>query len=107
MVTGFAALSWLTNQQVLLLVAILTGLASLVSPGMAKWIARIWLAFAALLGRVVPGMILLVVFFVLLLPLALLARMGGKDPLLLKKPTNTAFRNREKSFLPGDFEKTW
>lgn len=106
-VTGLATLSWFANQQVLLLTAILIGVASLVSPFVAQGIARVWLAFAALLGRVVPGMLLLVIFFALLFPIALLARMGGKDPLLLKKPVGTAFRDCKKSFLPGDFEKTW
>lgn len=107
LVTGFAALAWFTGRSWLLAVAVLTGLSALLSPALARGIARLWLSLAALLGRVAPVVLLTAVFFLILLPLALLARLGGRDLLLLRKPANTAFRDREKEITPEDFEKTW
>lgn len=106
-VTGFTALSWYTGRHWMMAVAVLVGLSALLFPAVADRIARVWTVLAEVLGRVVPVLLLSLLFFLLLLPLALLSRWGGKDPLLLKKPAGSAFKDRNKSFTPADFHKPW
>ncbi|MBK8558143.1 MAG: hypothetical protein IPL65_21480 [Lewinellaceae bacterium] len=106
-VTSFVALSWYTGQHWLLGAAVLIGLAALFSRQLADLMASVWMGLAEMLGRIVPRLLLTLIYFLLLLPLALLSRVGGKDQLLLKKPTKTAFKDRNKTFDPSDFYKTW
>jgi hypothetical protein len=88
------------------LALLLTGL--FIKPA-ARNISRIWLNFAELLGAVNCKIILSLVFFLFLTPLAFLYRLFTKNPLQLKNTSETKslYREREHRFNPADFEKMW
>jgi hypothetical protein len=94
--------SWLSYVALGLLV---TGL--FVKP-LAHWISVGWLAFAEVLGKGVSFVLLSVVFWVVVTPVAALSRSAGKTPAHLR-PTpasGTSFYTvREHTFGPDDFEK--
>jgi hypothetical protein len=68
-----------------------------------------WLGFSLILSRFNSRVILTLVFFFFLTPLALLYRLFARNPLMLKKDekASTYFQSRNRSFVRGDFEKMW
>jgi hypothetical protein len=92
---------WLT-------VGLVLTLATLLSPWLARMVAWGWTSLAKVLGMIVSRVLLSVVFFVLVTPVALFRQMTGRDTLQLKPPTTgTAFTIRGHRFTPKDLEKPW
>ncbi len=53
-------------------------------PPVGKWIYRIWFLLTGVIGFVVSNLILLICFYLVITPLALIRRMAGGRPLPLK-----------------------
>lgn len=105
---GFVVINLLTNEKWALYVAAGTGLAGLLFPGLREWIHILWYRLAHLLGLVVPNILLSIVFFFILFPLALLSRFFGEgDPLKLKNKKASFFKENVRTFKPGDLENPW
>ncbi|MEL6653997.1 MAG: SxtJ family membrane protein, partial [Bacteroidota bacterium] len=62
------------------------GSLSLLSPQLARLIHIVWMKLAEVLGYVNSRILLGLIFFLLLSPIALLRRIFHKDPLQLKRP---------------------
>lgn len=92
--------TWLT-------VAIVLVLTTLMSPWLAGWIAFGWTKLAELIGSVVSRVLLALVFFLVLTPMALFRRAIGSDPLSLKKPKNSTWVGRDHTFTASDLDKPW
>lgn len=96
------------HKDVLFYVAIALAVVGAFSLLVTKWIDFVWMKLAWLLGAIVPRIILSVVFYLLLTPLALLSRVfGDKDPLLLKRRADSLFKVREGEMQRSSFEKPW
>lgn len=70
--------------------------------------AIFWFGFANMLGTIVSKILLSVVFFIIVLPIALLRRLLGKDSLLLKKfkkSNESVMKTRNQTFVAADLEK--
>lgn len=82
----------------------------MIIPQIYYHLAFIWFGFAHLLGTIVSKVLLFVVFSFIVLPVALIRRLFGKDTLLLKNwNTNaaTVFRTRNHLFSSSDIEKPY
>ena len=53
-------------------------------PRILKWVYLAWMAVAVVLGFVVSNVLLTLFFFLVMLPIGLIARLAGKDFLSLK-----------------------
>jgi hypothetical protein len=87
---------------------VVLALVALVRPALVRPIAEAWAALGHVLGRVTTPILLVVVFVVVVLPLGLLLRLLGKDPMRLRRDASakTYWIERErKSFEPRDFER--
>lgn len=63
---------------------------------------------AEAMGFVMSKIILSVLFFLVLVPVALLARLKRKDPLMLKKRTKGSyFIERNHTYTPDDLSRAW
>lgn len=76
-------------------------------PSLLAWPARAWFGLSHLLSLVVSKIVLGVLFFVIVLPVALVRKAMGKDPMRLKqwrdgKPS--AFVVREHLFVGEDLD---
>ena len=92
---------WLT-------VGIVLTLATLLSPWLARMVAWGWTSLAKVLGMVVSRVLLGLMFFLVVTPMALFRRITGRDTLQLRPPTTgTAFTTRAHRFTPKDLEKPW
>jgi hypothetical protein len=65
--------------------ALIVLLINMVRPQVYKPLAKWWFALSNLLSRIVPRILLGVLFYVMVTPVGLLRRVLGKDPLQLKK----------------------
>jgi multisubunit Na+/H+ antiporter MnhG subunit len=66
-------------------VAVLVAVVTLVSPKLLAPFNRAWFTLGQLMGRVVSPIVLGVIFFLILTPVALIARVLGRDELRLKR----------------------
>lgn len=95
--------------QGLLIAALVIGVLGVFSNFIAEKIAWVWLKFAEILGRVNSTILLSLIFFIFLTPIALLMRIFKKgDALKLKKPTTaSAYDERNHTYVKKDLENTW
>lgn len=105
---GFLIVFTATQSKWALTTAIVIGIAGVLSDFMASKIEWVWMQLATVLSKIVPNILLSVVFYVFLFPIALLSRLFcPKDPLLLKNPEKTVFRQHNKEFTKTSFEVPW
>ena len=79
-------------------------------PYLAARFAALWLVFGELLGKVVSTFILGTVFFLLLTPIAWLYRRFTKNPLQLKRLSDSSrsyYIVREHDYQAPDLENLW
>lgn len=108
LVFGLMLLAWLQGHPAWLPVAMGLTLATLVSPWLARMVAWGWTSLAQALGFVVSRVLLAIVFFAVLTPLALLQRALGRDPLQRRAPrSGTGFTERRHTFAAKDLARPW
>lgn len=107
-VTGLLALAWIFNVPLLGKIALAIGAISIFIPPAAKAIEWAWFKIALALGWVNSRIILSIVYFVFLMPIAWLSRWFTKDPLALKKEKrSTLFVDRNHLYTGKDLENIW
>lgn len=107
-VVGFILVYLITKMKWSLSVAFFVGLAGVLSDFLAKQIDFVWMKLTLVLSYIVPNIVLTIVFYVFLFPIALLTRLfGKKDPMHLKNTASTLFKHNEKVFDKAYFEKHW
>ncbi len=106
-VIGLSIFYLITDTIILLYIALAIGLFSLAIPYVGFGIVWFWFKLAHVLGWINSRIILSVVYFLFLTPMAWLYRLSRKDGLQLKKPIKTNFKERNHTYLPKDLENTW
>jgi hypothetical protein len=105
--TGLLLFYFITHRQVFLYSSFIFGAIGVFVKPLATWIAIGWYKVGELLGMIVSKVILTVVFFFLLVPIALLYRLFNKDPLRLKKQDKSNWSIREHVYSGNDLKNTW
>lgn len=84
------------------------GLTALLIRSFAKLVQKSWNLLAKLLNFFISRILLSIVFFLVLTPIALLYRLLGKDNIQkLQSDKSSYFMERNYQFTPEDFKKTW
>jgi len=99
--------AWGSGERGWLLGAIAALVVNMVWPTIYTLVAKVWLGFSHLLGTFMSKVILSIVFFVVLTPIALLRRVFGHDPMALrkwKKGTGTVFETRDHTYTAKEIE---
>lgn len=105
---GFLVVYLISNLQWTLYVALVIGILGMLSDYIAKKIDYVWMKLAWILSLIVPNILLSLVFYLFLTPIALISRVfGEKDQLRLKNDQNSLFKNSNKKFDPSSFENPW
>jgi hypothetical protein len=105
---GFLVIYMVSKQDWALWVSLSVGLIGILSPYLSRQIDWLWMKLAWLLSFIVPNILLSLIFYLFLFPIALLAKLfGNKDPLQLKKQPTTAYKEVNKTFDKAGFEKPW
>ncbi|HOO83622.1 MAG TPA: hypothetical protein PLS94_03585 [Prolixibacteraceae bacterium] len=106
-VTGFLVLYFVFDTKILLYVALAVGLISILIKPLAYLLARAWFKLGDLLGWIVSKAVLSVMFYVLLVPLALLHNLFNKNAMQLKNTSKSMWKLREHNYTENDFKNTW
>lgn len=89
------------------LVALGVGLAGITSDRLTHWIHQGWFVMADILGYVMSRLILGILFLLVLLPIALMAKLFRKDIMMLKNKYPSYFVERHIEYQPKDLENPW
>lgn len=111
-VVGLSAVGYLFNITNLPFIAFWIGLVSLTIPPLGDLVIKIWEKLAMALGWFNSRVLLSIIFYLFLFPIALLSRIGKKDKLRLhlKKDSeniDSFFTTRNHQYNPKDLENPW
>lgn len=80
----------------------------LVKPALLEWPSAVWWKFALVLGYINARVILTVIFFVVLTPIALLWRLLGRDPLARRRSAWQGWTSYPKRYRdPRHYERMY
>ena len=92
----------------MLYAAAVIGVLCIVIPIVGDWIVKGWFKIAEVLGAINGRILLSIIFFLFLFPIAVLSRMGRKNPLGLKSESGeSAFTERNHLYTPKDLDQVW
>lgn len=77
----------------------------LLSPTVSRWVHQAWTALTQAIGWVMTRVLMTIVFFVFLTPLAFLFRLFSKKN--LDNTSQSFFIDRKHTFTPKDIESPW
>lgn len=107
-VVGFILLSNYFHSKPLLILAIAIGLVAIFSEKANEKIIWGWNKLSEILGLIMPNVLLSIVFYLFLTPLAFINRINRKkNPLQLKNTTTSVYTSKRKEFSPESLEKIW
>jgi hypothetical protein len=97
------------KKEVLLIMALLVGILSRLFPSIRDMISHLWMKLAESLAFLHSRLLLTLIFYFVLTPLALLYRLSGKDPMQRKKrpEASSYFIDRHHTYGQQDFLRTW
>ncbi len=106
---GFLVIHILTGIPWMLWISLAIGVIGMFSDYLSKVISDFWMRLAKLLSYIIPNILLTLIFFLILFPLALLSRLfiKDKDPLKLKNKYKNTFTDVDRNYNKGYFEKMW
>lgn len=113
LVLALIAAYWLLQHRLgdrapyLLYTALAVGLTGLFIPWLAAQLHWAWMKLAEGMGWVMSKIILTIVFFVILVPLALLSRLFGKKSTMLNRQTDSYYTVRNHSFEKKNLGQVW
>lgn len=105
---GFIVLYLVTGWKWSIITALAIGAAGVFSTHLSTGITFVWMKLSWLLGLIIPNLLLAVIYYFFLYPVAILSRLfGKKDPLNLKDGTESTFVTVDRKTDKKTFEKTW
>lgn len=106
-VAGMLVLYWIFGNKYFLWAASAISLVTLVIPVTGEWLIWFWYKLAFVLGWINSRVLLGVIFFLILTPIALLAKVFQKDNLGLKRSKSTVFHTRDHLYTKDDLSNPW
>lgn len=107
LIAGFCGLHMVFKGRVFLIVALAVLLLSAASPRWAVWIEKAWLCTGTKLGAINGAILLFIIYYFMLFPIAMLSRIGGKDGLRLKAPKQSNFVESHHLYEAKDLKNPW
>lgn len=106
-----ALLIWLASHQpIWVYLAMAVILATMIWPGFMSYPAKLWFGLSHALGTIMNKVILALLFFLIVLPVALIRKALGKDAMgfrLWRDGKPSAFVERDHMFTKDDLENTY
>ena len=104
----FLILGVVAGSRTYLYISLFLLLTGLFVPSCARVIANVWLRLAEKIGSFNSRIILLLVYYLVLTPLAYCYRLSGRDSLKLKnREMRSNYQERNQTYSREDFLKTW
>ena len=108
-VGGFLVISWIFDWEILTQIATVIAVACALVTPIARGVNWLWLKLAFVLGWFNSRVLLSVIYFVFLFPIALFSRLFKKDALVLKRQDklDSYYSPRDHKYLKEDLENIW
>lgn len=107
-VIGFVLISNYFNSKTIFTIAIIIGIISIFSESINDKIIWVWGKITEILGMIMPNVLLSIVFYFFLTPLAFINKLNrNKNPLQLKNNSTSNFIAQKKNFSHESLEKIW
>lgn len=107
-VTGLLAVGWIFDIPLMAKLAVIIGAVSIFIPAAGRAIEWLWFRLALGLGWVNSRILLSIIYFVFLMPIAWLSRLFTKDPLAIKRnQRETLYATRDHLYTGKDLENIW
>lgn len=108
-VLALASLLFYLWSDIIWLIYVSVGLLAiaLISKKITVIIGKIWLTFSHWLGMIMNYIILSLIYYLVLFPLALLQRLTGKNQILKKENPDSYFHKRKHLFTSKDIDHLW
>jgi len=108
-IAGLLVIYIATKRMAFVTVSVLLALTGLFSSYLTSKIAWLWNGLSHIMGAVMSRVILSVMFFLFLFPIAIISRLFRKNDSLQLKRTNESsyYATREHSYSPEDLENPW
>ncbi len=105
---GFGIVYLITWMNVFIYTSMAIGLLGLLSPYVAKKITLLWSVITWLLSMIIPNIMLGLIFYLILFPLAFIRRvLTRKNYLFLNPPSHSLFKDKQGPYTAQNFEKLW
>ena len=105
---GMLIIYAITDWKYAFYISLVVSIPGLLSDYVAKKIEFIWMKLAWVLSLIVPNILLSIIFYLLLTPIAFFARVWRrKNMLSLKNTESSLFKNSGKNFDKASFENPW
>ena len=106
-VVGLLVIAAIFDNEVPAYIALIIGLLCLIIPPAGQWLVWGWYKLAEIMSRIVNPIVLGLVYFVFITPIAILFRLFGNDPLSLKEQRGSLYEYRDHTYSKEDLEKPW
>ncbi len=109
-VTGLVVIYFIFKSRYpwMLYAAAVIGVLCIAIPIVGDWIVKGWFKIAEILGAINGRILLSIIFFLILFPIAVLSRMGRKNPLSLRSNNeDSAFTERNHLYTSKDLDQVW
>ena len=103
---GFLIIYMINENNIFLYISLVVGIIGIVSEFLTSKIVWVWDKITWLLSKIMPNVLLTIVFYLFLFPVAILSRIfGNYDVLSLKNNKPTLFKGTNKAFTKANLEK--
>ncbi len=106
-VLGFSVLYLVFDRNWMLYTALGLGITGMLSAPLNRWIHVAWFFIGEKIGFVVSKVLLGTIFFVVLIPMSMLAKLFRKDIMNLKSSSGSAYHQRDHLYEPADLDNMW
>lgn len=95
------------NKPLLLKIGLLLGGIGLFIPSLAAKIHWLWMKLSHVLGYVMSRVLLTLIFYIIVVPMAFFSRLAGKHSINLKRQGNSYFKERNFTYTKESLENVW
>lgn len=107
LIAGFCVLHLLFGGVVYLALALTILFFSASSEKLATLIEWAWMLFGEKLGHINSAILLFLIYYLILTPIAFMSRIGKKDPLQLRAPRKSNFIFKQHKYSADDLKNPW
>lgn len=105
---GFLVLYLIFGNKYFLTIGIIIGILGVLSGWVSQKIEWFWFKLTYVLSLIIPNVLLGVIFYLILTPIAFFAGLAQKtDTLQIKKPEISSFSTVNKKYSPSDLKNPW
>ena len=104
---GFLILYLIFSWKWAVIVSLAVGIVGIISSSLSRILECGWMKLARILSYIIPSVLLGIVFYFFLFPIALISKIFTKDPLMLSKKYNSYFIDISKEVSKESLEKIW